>query len=56
MLTLAEYALDYGDDEFNKLAFEVIEKEKLNIAEPKVKNKFEEYINLIKSGKRDFRF
>ena len=56
MLTLAEYALDYGDAEFNRLTFDVIEKERENILDEKVRNKFDEYISLIKSGQRDFRF
>ncbi len=56
MLTLAEYALDYGDDEFNRLTFDVIQKERENILDEKVRNKFDEYISLIKSGQRDFRF
>ena len=56
MLTLAEYALDYGDAEFNQLTFDVIQKERKNILDEKVRNKFDEYILLIKSGQRDFRF
>lgn len=56
MLTLSEYALDYGDDEFKELAFNVIKKERENIAEVKVRNKFDEYLELIKAGERDFRF
>ncbi|MGN0620718.1 MAG: [FeFe] hydrogenase H-cluster radical SAM maturase HydG [Porcipelethomonas sp.] len=56
MLTLAEYALDYGDDEFKKLAFAVIEKERENIANENVKTKFNEYLSLIRAGQRDFRF
>lgn len=56
MLTLSEYALDYGDDEFKELTLNVIEKERKNITEPKVRDKFDEYLNLIKAGERDFRF
>ena len=56
MLTLAEYALDYGDEEFNKLTFDVIESERENIKEEKVRVKFDEYLEKIKSGERDFRF
>ena len=56
MLTLTEYALDYGDDEFKELTFNVIEKERKNIAEPKARDKFDEYLDLIKAGERDFRF
>ena len=56
MLTLTEYALDYGDDEFKKLTFDVIEKERENIKNDKIKTKFDEYLELIKAGQRDFRF
>lgn len=56
MLTLAEYALDYGDDEFKQLTFDVIKTERENIKEEKVKTKFDEYLELIKAGERDFRF
>lgn len=56
MLTLAEYALDYGDDEFKRLTFEVIKKERENINEEKIKIKFDEYLDRIKAGERDFRF
>lgn len=56
MLTLAEYALDYGDEEFNNLTFDMIEKERLNISQPKVQDKFDEYLGKIKAGERDFRF
>ena len=56
MLTLAEYALDYGDEEFNKLTFDVIKQERENITNPAAKSKFDEYLDLIKAGQRDFRF
>lgn len=56
MLTLTEYVLDYGDDEFKTLAFNVIDKEKNNIANPKTRALFDEYIERIKNGERDFRF
>lgn len=56
LLTLSEYAIDYGDDEFKQLAANVIEKEKSNIAKIHVQDKFNEYLGKIKSGERDFRF
>lgn len=56
MLTLAEYIIDYGDDELKSLGFEVIVKEKENIIDSNTKSKFDEYIQLIKEGQRDFRF
>jgi 2-iminoacetate synthase len=56
MLTLTEYVLDYGDEEFKQLAFDVIAKERENIANPNTKAKFDEYFERIKNGERDFRF
>ncbi len=56
MLTLTEFALDYGDEEFKKLTFNVINNERKNIENDKIRSKFDEYIELIKSGQRDFRF
>jgi 2-iminoacetate synthase len=56
MLTLTEYALDYGDEEFQRLTFDVIAKERENIANPNTKVKFDEYYQKIKAGERDFRF
>ncbi|MBQ8435443.1 MAG: [Oscillospiraceae bacterium] len=56
MLTLAEYAIDYGDEEFNQLTFEVIKQERENIENEAAKSKFDEYLELIKAGQRDFRF
>lgn len=56
MLTLAEYAIDYGDDEFKELTFEVLKAERENINHEKVKAKFDEYLERIKAGERDFRF
>ena len=56
MLTLAEYALDYGDEEFKKLTFNVIKAERENINNDKIRVKFDEYLELIKQVERDFRF
>ena len=56
MLTLAEYALDYGDEDFKNSAFKVIAKERETITNPKVVQKFDEYMELLKQGQRDFRF
>ncbi len=56
MLTLAEYALDYGDKEFKELTFNVIKAERENINNDKIRVKFDEYLELIKAGERDFRF
>ena len=56
MLTLAEYALDYGDEDFKNSAFKVIAKERETITNPKVVQKFDEYMELLRQGQRDFRF
>lgn len=56
LLTLAEYTLDYSDDEFKELATKVITDEMEKIENPTAKLKANEYYELIKSGQRDFRF
>lgn len=56
LITLLEYSLDYGDDEFKELADKVIEKETQEIKNEKIKAKTLEYFKEIRSGKRDFRF
>jgi len=56
LLTLSEYAIDYGDNEFSELAFKVIDEQMNNIENPKAKQKAEEYLGLIKQGQRDLRF
>lgn len=56
LLTLAEYATDYGDDEFKELAFNVIDTEMNNIKNPAVHDKATEYLGKIAEGERDFRF
>lgn len=56
LLTLAEYAEDYGDPEFQSLSYQVIEKEVKNIENPTTLKKAEEYLDKIRQGQRDFRF
>lgn len=56
LLTLAEYAMDYGDDEFKTLAFSVIDKEMLNIKKPETCEQAKNFLEKIKLGERDFRF
>lgn len=56
LLTLAEYSFDYGDDEFKRLAFKVIEEQTDNIKNPAANAKFREYYEKIRNGERDFRF
>ena len=56
LMTLLEYSLDYGDEEFKALTDKVIEEETQTISNDKIKAKTEEYFKLIREGKRDFRF
>jgi 2-iminoacetate synthase len=56
LLTLTEYAEDYGDDEFRKLAGKVVGDEISCIPNDAVRSKAEEFIRRIKGGERDFRF
>ncbi len=56
LITLAEYATDYGDEEFKESAKKVIEEQLENIKTPARKEKAIEYINRILKGERDFRF
>ena len=56
LLTLSEYSFDYGDDEFKSLASKVVEEQLGNIENEKARATAREYIELIKQGKRDFRF
>jgi 2-iminoacetate synthase len=55
LMTLSEYAMDYGDDSFREKTFEVIEKEILNIADQTIKEKTIKNVEKIKAGAgRDF--
>ena len=56
LITLKEYAVDYGDDEFKQMANELIEKQLQEIPSEKVRDKAREYIAKIEAGERDFRF
>ncbi len=56
LMTLKEYLEDYAQPETAKIGLQLIEKELLNIPNPKVRNIVEEHLNDIHSGKRDFRF
>ncbi len=56
LITLAEYALDYGDEEFVELATNIIAKKVEEIPSQKVKEKVKGYLEQIKNGERDFRF
>ena len=56
LLTLSEYAIDYGDDKFKESTNKLIEAELEHIDNPVRKEKAKEYLKLIRDGQRDFRF
>jgi 2-iminoacetate synthase len=56
MITLREYAEDYGDPELKELAEAVIRRELDTITNPKARAKTEQYLQRIKDGERDLRF
>jgi 2-iminoacetate synthase len=56
MITLQEYAEDYGDPELRELAGKVIARELASITNPKAREKTELYLERIRGGERDLRF
>ncbi len=56
LLTLSEYAIDYGDDKFKESTKKLIKAELEHINNPTRKEKAKEYLKLIEEGQRDFRF
>jgi len=52
-MTLAEYTLDYGDEEFKQKAIATIERELPKIENEKVRALTAENIEKIKKGERD---
>ncbi len=56
LLTLSEYAIDYGDDKFKESTKKLIKAEIEHIDNPVRKEKAKEYLKLIEEGQRDFRF
>ncbi len=56
ILTLAEYAEDYGDDEFKQLAGKVIADKIKDIPNETVRDKARAYLEKIHNGERDFKF
>ncbi|WP_082903401.1 [FeFe] hydrogenase H-cluster radical SAM maturase HydG [Christensenella timonensis] len=56
LITLKEYATDYGDEEFKQMANELIEQQLKQIPNDTVREKAREYIAKIEAGERDFRF
>mgnify|MGYP000989349534 FL=1 len=56
LMTLMEYALDYGDEEFKKVVEKMIIEEAANVKNDKIRIKLMENIERIKSGERDLYF
>lgn len=54
LMTLAEYTLDYGDEEFKQKARETIEREISKIENEKIRELTRANIEKIKQGQRDF--
>lgn len=54
LMTLAEYTLDYGDEEFKQKAHETIEREISKIENEKIRELTRANIEKIKQGQRDF--
>jgi 2-iminoacetate synthase len=52
-MTLAEYILDYGDNELHELGFKLIDEQVKLIKNEKIKALTAENIEKIKSGERD---
>ena len=53
LLTLLEYAIDYGDEEFQMAAKQLVDKEITNIGNPKIQELVIENIEKTLAGKRD---
>ncbi|NLY44800.1 MAG: [FeFe] hydrogenase H-cluster radical SAM maturase HydG [Tissierella sp.] len=56
LMTLMEYALDYGDEEFRKVVEEMINKETANIKREETRMKLIDNVDRIKQGQRDLYF
>ena len=56
LMTLMEYALDYGDEEFKKVVEKMIIEEAAKVKNDKIRIKLMENIERIKSGERDLYF
>ncbi len=54
LMTLMEYAMDYGDDELQKKVFGILERELEKIKNIKMKEITRKNLELIKLGQRDF--
>ncbi|MGL5956428.1 MAG: [FeFe] hydrogenase H-cluster radical SAM maturase HydG [Brevinema sp.] len=53
LLTLLEYSLDFGDDEFQQLAQEKIDKELKKMPEDRIKKATVDMLKKVKQGERD---
>jgi 2-iminoacetate synthase len=53
MMTLMEYALDYGDEEFMDMVEKVIEQEVSNISKQKIKDLLINNLERLRNGERD---
>ncbi|MBR4934007.1 MAG: [Clostridia bacterium] len=56
LITLKEFATDYGSEETRRLADEMIERELQNIPTEKIREICRRHLCDIEDGKRDFRF
>lgn len=56
LMTLMEYAIDYGDEEFKEAVDRIIEREALNIKDSKIRESLLNNIDRIKAGERDLYF
>lgn len=56
LMTLMEYALDYGDEELKKVVVEMIDKEAANIKNNDIRIKLIDNVERIKEGARDLYF
>ncbi len=56
LITLKEFATDYGSESTRRLADEMIERELQNIPTEKIREICRRHLNDIEEGKRDFRF
>jgi len=56
IMTLMEYALDYGDEEFKKLVEDMVKKEAANVRNEDTRVKMLDYVERIRQGERDLYF
>lgn len=56
LLTLQEYLTDYASEETQKIGEALIDREILNVPDPKRRKKALSYLARIRNGERDFRF